>query len=240
MSEATQQLVDLQDTDRRIRKLQQIIDSVPQEKAKIEEELSGTEAVVEEAKHRSQEMEMRVKSLEIDIGVIQQKMNHFLGQTAAVKKNDEYKALLSEIENCKVQISDLEDQELELWEEREGTSAVMTDASEQLKAARKRIASALDDLDVRERNASSQLEKLREKRGAQVSSIDAVVLEPYERLTEIARRRGQNKDCLVPLNGNSCGGCHMSSTTQTQAHVRGGKIVPCEKGGSLIYVARGE
>jgi len=134
----------------------------------------------------------------------------------------------------------LEDQELELWEEREGTSAVMTDASEQLKAARKRIASALDDLDVRERNASSQLEKLREKRGAQVSSIDAVVLEPYERLTEIARRRGQNKDCLVPLNGNSCGGCHMSSTTQTQAHVRGGKIVPCENCGSLIYFARGE
>lgn len=239
MSDATQQLIDLQDTDRRIRKLLEIIDSVPQEKEKIKQELSGAEAGVAAAKEAHQAVELKVKSIEMEISTCRERMRHLQGQSAAVKKNEEYRALLSEIDGCKQQISDLEDQELVLWEEREGLSAGLTEANELLKAAEKRIAAAMDDLDVRERNAGSQLEKLQQQREAQVGEIEPEVLAPYDRLVEIARKRGQSRDCLVPLTGNSCGGCHMSITTQVQTHVRGGKVVPCEQCGALLYFQRG-
>ncbi|MFT5126744.1 MAG: putative nucleic acid-binding Zn-ribbon protein [Rhodothermales bacterium] len=236
MDEGIKHLIELQDCDQRIHKLRTMIASVPGEKKQIQDELSGAEVAVEAAKLGIHEIDLKVKSLESDIGAVRERIATIRIKQLDVKKNDEYRALLKEIENCEGKIRGIEDQELEYWEQREAGAERLAEANKALAASNGRIVSALDDLDTRRKSCEFQVEKLLEKRKEHVVKVLPELLVQYEGLCEIKRRRGGGfMPSVVPLNDENCGGCHMKVTPQVRIIVRANKVVPCENCSSLLH-----
>jgi uncharacterized protein len=236
MDEGVQHLIELQDCDQRIHKLRTMIDAVPQEKKQIQDALSGAEVAVDAAKLSIHEIDLKVKSLESDIAAVRDRIATIRVKQLDVKKNEEYRLLLKEINTCEGKIRGIEDQEIECWEEREAANERLAEANKALKAGNGRIDDALGDLETRRKGCEFQIEKLQKKRQEHLDSVLPELLVQYERLCEIKRRRGGGfTPSVVPLNSENCGGCHMKVTPQVRTLVRANKVVPCENCSALLH-----
>ena len=95
------------------------IDSVPAEQETVRQELSGAEQLVDTAKGDIQEIEKTINTIQMDISDASTKINDLQRKSIEVKKNDEYRALLNEVEFCEKKVSLHEDRELEFMEKLE-------------------------------------------------------------------------------------------------------------------------
>jgi len=93
-----QHLMELQQADREILRLNQEVAALPKRVAAIEEKLAGTKAVLEKAKAAVKADEATKRKYESAIQDQQGKISKYRDQSLAVKTNEQYKALLHEIQ----------------------------------------------------------------------------------------------------------------------------------------------
>src|SRR5271166_3691162 len=128
-------LIDLQQVDSRIAALQQEVVALPAEVRQIEAKLAGSQARVEAVKAAMKADENARRKHESDIQDQQQKISKYRDQSLNVKTNQEYKALLSEIEQAEAQIRKLEDKILEIMVAADARKEELRLAEVALKAA---------------------------------------------------------------------------------------------------------
>jgi uncharacterized protein len=131
-------LMDLQEVDSRIAALKAEVSALPAEVRRIEAKLAGSKARVEVVQAAMKADESARRKHESDIKDQQQKISKYRDQSLAVKTNQEYKALLSEIEQAEAEIRKLEDKILEIMvaadvrreELKQAEAALKTDTAE--------------------------------------------------------------------------------------------------------------
>ena len=106
-------LIELQHTDAEIARLNAEIASLPKKVAVIEEKLAGSRDRLEKAKAALKADEANRRKYESEIQTLRQKISKYRDQMLAVKTNQEYKALGTEIEFAEKHISGFEDKILE-------------------------------------------------------------------------------------------------------------------------------
>src|SRR5882724_3617631 len=111
-----QHLMELQQADREILRLNQEVAALPKRVAAIEEKLAGTKAVLEKAKTAVKADEATKRKYESAIQDQQGKISKYRDQSLAVKTNEQYKALLHEIQFAEQDIKSNEDRILELMQ----------------------------------------------------------------------------------------------------------------------------
>ena len=104
-----EKLLDLQIADQEIRKLQEEIAELPRRIAAIELKLAGTRAHLEKARAAAKADEANKKKFESSIQDLQGKISKYRDQSLDVKTNDQYKALLHEIQFSEQEIRINED-----------------------------------------------------------------------------------------------------------------------------------
>jgi predicted nucleic acid-binding Zn-ribbon protein len=235
MQEWVEKLLVLQDKDMRISKLQEQLNSVPLEKAKAEAAIADAEGLCAGAKSDLQEIKKSIKSVETKIESLQSKMRDFQSKSTMIKDNSEYRSAMKQIETCKKQVSELEEQQLALMESLEPANAALAMKLKEVKEAQSRAEELLMDLDTRERNCTLQMNKLQKQRdaaAAEVSKADA--LRHYERIRK--SRRIQNGRAFVPVIGYVCQSCHMNVTAQIRTDaINGLKLTCCQHCGAMLY-----
>jgi predicted nucleic acid-binding Zn-ribbon protein len=107
-------LIDLQQVDSRIAALQAEVAALPAEVRQIEVKLAGSQTRVEAVRAAIKADEKARHKHESEIQDQQQKISKYRDQSLNVKTNQEYKALLSEIEQAEAEIRKLEDRILEI------------------------------------------------------------------------------------------------------------------------------
>ncbi len=233
MDESLQQLLDLQDKDLRILALEEQLRNVPREKKEVQSQLEAAERLAAEAHQAVIEREKAIKTAEIAVETLQQKLQDFLGKTTAIKDNTEYRAALEQIAGIKQEISAQEDRELELLDELDQARAGEAAAKKELERVRERVARLLEDLETRIRNFNQALGELREARRAAAEKAPAALRARYERLRKSPIFA--NRPVLVPVRDGVCEGCHMRVTAQVAVNVRKGMLSACENCGVLLY-----
>src|SRR6266568_6894257 len=108
-----QNLIDLQLADREVLRLKKEIAALPKRVAAIEEKLAGTEAVLENAKIAVKADEANRRKYETAIKDAQQKISKYRDQSLEVKTNEQYRALMHEIQFAEQDIRANEDKILE-------------------------------------------------------------------------------------------------------------------------------
>src|ERR1051325_9891585 len=114
MNADLQRLIELEKIDREALRLTDEVAALPKRVAAIEAKLAEHKAAVEKAKTGIKANESGRRQLEADIKSFQEKIIKYRSQSSNVKTNDEYRALMHEVEFAEKQISGCEDKILEL------------------------------------------------------------------------------------------------------------------------------
>jgi predicted nucleic acid-binding Zn-ribbon protein len=234
MDDTIRQLLEIQDRDQRIFQLNRQILSVPEEKERIRNELQASNDGVDAAKQAVIDFEKAIKKIELDVDSLKAKIADLQIKQLAVRKNDEYRALGDQADKCKKQICDLEDRELELWEDLEGAKVTRAAAEKDLDANKRRIESAINDLDVREKNSLAQIDKVQEERNGLTKDVPEEEMHLYERLAK--RKTGKKVfiKVVVAINNEICGGCNLKLTPYNLNQARK-QLTVCDNCGCVQY-----
>jgi uncharacterized protein len=218
-----EKLLELQTADKEIRKLQDEVAALPKRMAVIERKLAGTKAHLEKVRTAAKSDEANRKKFEASIKDLQGKISKYRDQSLDVKTNDQYKALLHEIQFAEQEIRLNEDRILEVM--------VNVDARDkEVKAAEAELQAETAEIEKEKQEAlkvtAEDQKKLAEwnaKRNGLRQGISEDVLRQYER---VAKFRGSG---LAEVRDQKCMGCQVMLRPQTYNDVRNGeRVMVCE------------
>jgi len=225
-----QNLIALQQADREILRLKEEIAALPKRVAAIEERLAGTRALLDKAKAAVKADEAARRKYESGIQDQQQKISKYRDQSLAVKTNEQYKALLHEIQFAEQDIRAHEDKILELMVNAEVREKDVKAAEATLKAETAEIEK--EKIGARQRTAEDekQLAEWNAKRDTARAGVDADLLRQYDR---VAKHRGTG---LSEAKDHKCLACQVMLRPQTYNEVRASThVVTCESCQRILY-----
>jgi uncharacterized protein len=234
MLEVIEKLLILQDRDRKIRRVQTELAHIEPERQTLRAKSASTQTQLDAAKNRGKQIESERKRLELDVEAKKEQIARYLNQQLQTRKNEEYRALTHEIDNCKAEINRIEDQEIGLMEQAEAAQKDVARLSREADEAKKLGDSALAQLNEREKNLQQELAALETNRGALAAAVDEGVRGRYERLV---KSKGDN--ALVGVDHSVCGGCHMRLPAQILVTCQASQdLVTCTNCGRILYYTR--
>jgi predicted nucleic acid-binding Zn-ribbon protein len=224
-------LLQLQELDLQIEKLKDRELEIPKQKGKFDIHKKRLAEELARSEERVKQLQVEQRQCEGDIEQKHEQIKKYDGQLLNVKKNDEYQALLHEMDNLKKQIGQREERILNLMEDLDSSKAQLEEDRKRIQAERKRIEEQEGEIDQELAVAVSERKTLEGKRDPLQKDIDPSLLSRYKRIRK-AKQRGP---AIVALNDESCGGCHMKVTPQIVNEVMGGNIHACAHCGRLLY-----
>lgn len=225
-------LLVLQDRDQRILKLKSDTKQIPADKERAQQRLASDTAKVADAKKATQENEMAIKTLELDIGTRKNSLERMKTQQFETKKNEEFTALGNEIKRYSEEIDDYETSELELMEKADELRALQKKMEAALTLTQGTVTEEITTLDQRAIECKKQLEEVQTARKPIAEAIDKDLVELYERLM-----KSKGGDAIVEASNNQCTGCHMKLVPATMIQVQAKKeVTQCENCGRILYL----
>src|SRR5215469_12915255 len=180
MNADLQRLTELEKIDREASRLTEEVAGLPKRVAAIEAKLAEHKAAVEKAKARIKGNETTRRQMEGDIKGFQEKIAKYRSQSSSVKTNDEYRALMHEVEFAEKQISGCEDKILELMIGLDAEDKSLKAAEIDLKAEAAEVEKEKVEARVRTAEDEKLLAGLREKRTGLRSSVNDSALAHYD------------------------------------------------------------
>lgn len=231
MREDLTQVMELQNLDLEIARLQGEIEKIPREIAELESALASSRGQWEQARERLATLEQLRRSKDRELEEVTAEQRKRQSRLFEIKTNQEYAAVLKEIEGLKERYSKLEDEILELLDQIEAAQKVVHDEAALFREREKTF-------EVQRGTMKGELERLKkemgrfaEERRLQVSRVEPGLLQTYQRLL-----RSRGGVAVVPVKDGSCLGCHVSLTPQTYNELRKGDVLlSCANCQRILY-----
>jgi hypothetical protein len=225
-----EKLLELQEADKEIRRLQDEVAALPKRVAVIEQKLAGTKAQLEKARTAAKSDEANRKEFEANIKDLQGKISKYRDQSLDVKTNEQYKALLHEIQFAEQEVRLNEDRILEVMVNVDAREKEVKAAEAELKAETTEIEQEKEDARKVTAEDQKKLAEWNGKRDALRREIPEDILRQYER---VAKFRGSG---LAEVRDHKCMGCQVKLRPQTYNEVRNGeKVMVCESCSRVYY-----
>ncbi len=232
MNPAHETLLAIQDRDRRVLDLQKSLDRLPTDRERAKNKLEDDEAAVADLREKATANEIATKNLELDIQTRQDSIAKLKTQQFETRKNEEFRAMGSEIERYAAEVEELEDKELVLMEELESLKSDLGAARKALTDTQSLIDEELTSLDERETEAAKRITQLEEETFALKSKLDEDLVDTYERIF-----RSKGDFAVVEIRAGVCNGCHMKITPDNIHKAKSSTdIVLCINCGRIVYV----
>jgi hypothetical protein len=225
-----EKLLELQVADKEIRRLQEEVAALPKRVAVIEQKLAGTKAHLEKVRAAAKGDEANRKKFEAAIKHLQGKISKYRDQSLDVKTNDQYKALLHEIQFAEQEVRMNEDRILEVMVNVDARDKEVKAADATLKAETAEIEREKEEARRVTAEDQKKLSEWNAKRDGLRHGISEDVLRQYER---VAKFRGTG---LAEVRDQKCMGCQVMLRPQTYNEVRNGeKVMVCESCSRVYY-----
>jgi predicted nucleic acid-binding Zn-ribbon protein len=234
MLSVIENLLILQDRDRKIQRLEAELNNIGPERAFLEEKAKAAQSGHEVSKNKARQIESDRKNLELEVDAKKKLIEKYSLQQFQTKKNEEYRALAHEIEICKEAIFKIEDQQIELMEKAEEAAREVAAAAKASGDLAKQAESQIKALNDREISLKRQLDELRSDHEKLAEAVEEGARGKYERL-----RRSKGGTAIVGIEHGVCGGCHMKLPTAIILGVQGDQeLVSCPNCGRILYYSR--
>ena len=210
-------LVELQDIDSQLEDLNGLLGDLPK--------------MVDELNEKEDNLKNKIESDKASLKEeIQEKTDKLKDQLFLVTNNKQYDALSSEIEHLQLQQKEHEDLLISYLEEKENlendikeNESLLEDLKTDLDIRRNKLDQALSE-------TADEKESLENSRQKQIVEIDEGTMFVYNKV--ISARSGI---AVVPLSGNSCGGCGAALPLQMVSEIRSGDLHNCQSCGRFVY-----
>ena len=230
MNRDLEKLIELEKVDREIARLSEEVAALPKRVAVIESKLADDKATVEKAKAAIKNNEAARRKHEADIQGFQQKIIKYREQSSSVKTNDEYRALMHEVDFAEKQISGCEDKILELM-------ICLETEEKNLKAAEadlKTEAAAVEKEKAEARTRTAEDEKLLNALNQQRTELRRQVSEgPLAHYDRVMRQR---KSAIAEARDSKCEACYVMLRPQTWQELKTNEqVITCSSCGRILF-----
>ncbi|HXM65454.1 MAG TPA: C4-type zinc ribbon domain-containing protein [Candidatus Acidoferrum sp.] len=223
-------LLHLQDADKEIRRLQDEIAALPKRVATIEHKLADTKAQLEKSQAAVKADEATRRKHDTTINDLRGKISKYRDQSLDVKTNDQYKALLHEIQFAEKEIAATEDKILELMLNSDARDKEVKTAQADLKSETAEIEKEKADARQRTAEDEKQLAVWHGKRDQMRAGVNEDLLRHYERVSKF---RGSG---ISEVRDHKCIACQVMLRPQTYNDVRTGQqTVVCDSCQRILY-----
>lgn len=237
MSTIIERLLLVQERDRALSRLAREARDIPERKKQLDARVAAQRESLRAGQEELKKVQAAIKNSELEVENRRQKILKLREQQNQVKKNEEYRALLHEIEVLQQEIRAEEDRELEWMERLELARKRVAELEGDLKKEEARVQAEKDALDRRLQEIELEQKRIATDRAALAEQVDREWLARYERIRE---KRGD--DAVVPIEpaadreNFSCGGCHMNLPPHiVHAARKGLSLVMCTYCSRILY-----
>ena len=231
MDQGLKTVIELQQLDAEIAEFSAQIDLLPKEIQAIETQLHEFIHAHDERKQRLAKNLKERKDFEVEIQSIRAKINKHKDQLYEVKTNEQYKAMLKEIEGEEAKVRSFEDQILEKMVEAEDLEEHIRDAASRLDSEKSRVAAEVQKLQSLRQEDVEKRDELEARRNSDAASIDSQLLAQYERL-----RRGKRGQAVAEVRNGLCSACNVLLRPQLFNEIRSNEsVMTCEQCGRILY-----
>ncbi len=220
----------IQDLDRALASVRERLVVFPTQRAALAARLAAAKAALTRADEGVKARALAKRDAESQAEALVAQERKFQTQLTQVKKNEEYAALLAEIEGAKLKRSALETFVLEKMDEEGAAAAEVTRARKALAEAEKAHADETRQIDAEEAKVKAEESEVLARREAQMASLPAGLRHRYERV--YAAKKGM---AVADLARDSCAACGSRLPPQAAIEVRRGTaVVECPDCGRIL------
>ena len=220
----------VQQYDMKLRDLETKYRTIPGERARLREEYEAAKAQLAAARENVARVEQSIRQTEAGIAALNDKIRKTLTQSAMVKKNAEYQAMMADIEESKNQISELETKVIELMDEQEAARKALADQEKDFAATERQIREELAEFEKLIEYIKAEALKLKTEKKGFIPRVELNVLNAYKNI--LSKDKGKP---VVPVVNGSCGHCSMKVTPQLMNEAKKGMVVFCDNCSHILY-----
>lgn len=227
----------LRDTLQALHRCDREAEQLARQREQIPEEIARTEAAVRaareavEAERRALETaEHTRREKEAELQDCEARRTKYQGQTAMVKTNEEYTALLAEIDGVTHRISTVEDEILSAMEKIEELTAHLATFERDQKAEEERLEARIGELRERLVEVGREIETRDAMRDEILGGLPSEARLWYDRSR---KGRGSGTSMIV---GRACGACHRDIPYETINRVLASEVQSCHNCGRLLVM----
>lgn len=230
MNPDLEKLTKLEQVDREIARLSSEVAALPKRVAEIEHQLADAKAKVEQARTAMKGQDTKRRGLESDIQAYQQKIGKFRDQSLDVKTNDQYRALMHEIEFSQSEIRKAEDKILEIMEGGELFDRQVKASESELKTQSAQVEKEKEDARILTAKDENRLKELQAEREGLRSGVPGDLLHLYDR---VLRAR---KTALAEAREQRCTACYVLLRPQKWNEVKADtEVMTCDSCGRILF-----
>jgi uncharacterized protein len=231
MWQGLEELLELQRMDTAIARLDGQLRQIPLQIAALEGALGRARGARDEAKAAAALVTKARRDREKELEAEAANQRAKQGRLYEIKTNQEYSAVLKEIEQLKERISGFETRILELMDEQELAAKRAAEAEAAFRAAEAAFQRGKAEHEKELAELQSQLAGAQRLRRDAAGKVDRELYQTYARLMKL--REGT---AAVPVRDGSCTGCFVALPPQTYNEVRfSEKRIACPHCERLLY-----
>jgi len=233
MNEQIKYLIQLQNLDSKIIRLEEERKELPQRKEEEKLVYENFKNKIEGLNQELKELKVRQKEKEVDLESREGEIKKLQLQLYKVKDNKSYSLLQQEINSKKADNSIIEEETLELLDEIDRKEKEIKQDKEELNKTKEVMEKKLHQIDQRIDELNKRIDELEREREKIVPLIDSSILAKYEKIL----RNKKDSIAIVSIKDGTCQGCFMTLPPQLINEVEmGKKIVTCENCSRILYL----
>ncbi len=227
-----ERLLELQTLDAEIARIQDTLSRYPSMLQGIEDSLKKSRADYQKVVDTHREIMKNRLALE---ALIRQKEHLIMEKSARQMqqkiKQDAYNLLKQEMEALREEIGHIEDQILDIINQEDAAEKRIPAVLAKLKKLESESADEKKRIESQTSDKQRRIEQLMGEREKQAALVKPDLLAYYMRFF-----KAYGPNVLVPLDNNTCGGCHMMLMPQSALEIRGGQsVIECEGCRRILY-----
>ena len=231
MNEGLASLIGLQEADLKLAELKRRIADVPAQLSALDAQLATHDALVARSKEKLDEVQKERRRLEGEVELQRGKLSKYKDQLMAVKKNEEYQAVIKEIETCNREITRAEDRILDFMEFIENLEKDLKSQEAEFRRGRDEVRRQREQLESYVAGLEDDCSRLSRARDGLESQVPRELLEIYKRIA--SQRRGVG---LAEARDLKCQACYVILRPQVVNDLRHNvQIIQCESCARILY-----
>jgi predicted nucleic acid-binding Zn-ribbon protein len=228
-----EKLLIVQDRDVAFQKIEQELTRIPQEREALESNITAEQKNIEAASQALKEKEVARNELDSEVKAKEAAIARFRTQQVEVKKNDEYRALTSQIRQSEQEIADLEERQIVLMLEIDETRIDVNSQKDEIEVRITEQKKLIDQLNEREKNLQISAQEAKAALEAARGEVSESHLSHYDRVKKLAKR----PPYVAKIQDHKCGGCHLRVSNDVSSGTHGsGELSFCDQCARIVYL----